>query len=114
MRVHGLDEEELRQFVAKFAGRHWEEFFEALFGYEAKLAARGVLLRGGAAGLREKHAAWCGEPLIAAMGRVEKCGGRRPASAIPGGGRARQPARRRAARRGDNPQHNQDPQGRLR
>ena len=62
--MQGLDEEELRQFVAKFAGRHWEEFFEALFGYEAKLAARAVLLRGGAAGVREKHAAWR-EPLIA-------------------------------------------------
>jgi serine/threonine protein kinase len=71
LRMHGLDEEELRQFVAKFAGRHWEEFFEALFGYEAKLAARAVLLRGGAAGVREKHAAWR-EPLIAAIDRVEK------------------------------------------
>ncbi len=71
MRMHGIDEEELRQFVAKFAGRYWEEFFEALFGYEAKLAARGVLLRGGAAGAREKYAAWR-EPLIAWMERVEK------------------------------------------
>ncbi|MBN9118273.1 MAG: serine/threonine protein kinase [Planctomycetes bacterium] len=71
MRMHGVDEEELRQFVAKFAGRNWEEFFEALFGYEAKLAARAVLLRGGVAGTREKHAAWR-EPLIAWMERVEK------------------------------------------
>jgi len=71
MRIQGLDEEELRQFVAKFAGRNWEEFFEALFGYDAKLAARGVLLRGGVAGVREKYAAWR-EPLIAWMERVEK------------------------------------------
>jgi hypothetical protein len=71
LRMHGLDEEELRQFVAKFAGRNWEEFFEALFGYDAKLAARGVLLRGGAAGVREKHAAWR-EPLLAWMERVER------------------------------------------
>ncbi len=70
MRANGLDEEELRQFVAKFAGRDWEEFFEALFGYDAKLAARGVLLRGGAAGARDKHAAWR-EPLLAAMERIE-------------------------------------------
>ena len=61
----------LRQFVAKFSGRDWEAFFEALFGYEAKLAARAVLLRGGAAGVREKYAAWR-EPLIAAMDRIEK------------------------------------------
>jgi serine/threonine protein kinase len=71
MRVQGLDEEEIRQFVAKFSGRNWEAFFEALFGYDAKLAARGVLLRGGAAGAREKHAAWR-EPLVAWMERVEK------------------------------------------
>ncbi len=71
LRLHGLDEEELRQFVAKFAGRNWEEFFEALFGYEAKLAARVVLLRGGVGGTREKHAAWR-EPLLAWMDRVER------------------------------------------
>jgi hypothetical protein len=71
MRMNGLDEEELRQFVAKFAGRNWEEFFEALFGFDAKLAARAVLLRGGMAGAREKHAAWR-EPLLAWIDRVEK------------------------------------------
>jgi eukaryotic-like serine/threonine-protein kinase len=70
MRARGLDEEALRLFVAKFAGRNWEEFFEAQFGFDAKLAARGVLLRGGMAGEREKHAAWR-EPLIAWMERVE-------------------------------------------
>jgi hypothetical protein len=57
--------------VAKFAGRHWEEFFEALFGFEAKLAARAHLFRGGVAGAREKHGAWR-EPLVAWMERVEK------------------------------------------
>lgn len=71
MRMNGLDEEELRQFVAKFAGRNWEEFFEALFGFEAKLAVRGVLLRGGAAGAREKFAAWR-EPLVAWIDRIEQ------------------------------------------
>ena len=53
LRAQGMDEEEIQQFVAKFAGRNWEGFFEALFGYEAKLTARAVLLRGGAAGVRE-------------------------------------------------------------
>ncbi|HJZ55185.1 MAG TPA: hypothetical protein VKE74_09515, partial [Gemmataceae bacterium] len=71
LRGQGLDEEDLRAFVAKFAGRHWEGFFEALFGYEAKLDARAVLLRGGAAGPREKHAAWR-EPLIALIERIER------------------------------------------
>lgn len=71
MRLHGIDEEELRQFTAKYAGRHWEEFFEALFGFEAKLAARGVLLRGGSAGQREKFAAWR-EPIIGLIDRIEE------------------------------------------
>jgi tRNA A-37 threonylcarbamoyl transferase component Bud32 len=71
MRIQGLDEEAIRQFVAKYSGRNWEEFFEALFGYDAKLAARALLLRGGYAGEREKYAAWR-EPIIAFLDRVEK------------------------------------------
>ncbi len=40
LRLKGVDEAALHQFVAKYSGQHWEEFFETLFGYEAKLAAR--------------------------------------------------------------------------
>ena len=40
LRLQGQDEEALRQFVCKYSGPHWESFYEALFGYEAKLAAR--------------------------------------------------------------------------
>ncbi len=71
MRLQGWDEDDIRLFVAKFAGRNWEEFFEVLFGYDAKLVARGVLQRGGVGGVREKHAAWR-EPLIAWMDAAEK------------------------------------------
>ncbi len=71
MRLHGVDEEEIRQFVAKFAGRTWEEFFEALFGFEAKLSTRGVLLRGGYAGVRDKFAGWR-EPILNLIDRAEK------------------------------------------
>jgi eukaryotic-like serine/threonine-protein kinase len=70
MRFSGVDEEEIRGFVAKYSGRHWEEFFEALFGYEAKIQARQLLLRGGSAGNREKFAAWR-EPLIALIDHIE-------------------------------------------
>jgi len=70
LRARGLDEEALMQFTAKFAGRDWEGFFEALFDYEAKLEARATLLRGGAAGPREKHAGWR-EPILNAMARIE-------------------------------------------
>lgn len=63
MRLKGLDENAIRQFVCKFAGKHWEEFFEALFGYEAKLQARAIW--GKERGKdRPKFAAWR-EPVIA-------------------------------------------------
>ena len=39
-KLRGQGEDPLHQFVCKFGGERWEEFFEALFGYEAKLAAR--------------------------------------------------------------------------
>jgi hypothetical protein len=71
LRPTGVDEAELRLFVAKYAGRDWEEFYEALFGYEAKLAARAILLRGGSAGEREKFAGWR-EPVVALLDRIEK------------------------------------------
>ena len=70
-RAQGFDEEDLRQFVAKFSGRHWEGLFEALFGYEAKLAARAALVRGGSSGPREKFAAWR-EPILNAIDRIER------------------------------------------
>ncbi len=40
MRLRGLDEDALRQFVCKYSGGYWEEFYEALFGYESKIQAR--------------------------------------------------------------------------
>lgn len=62
MRLKGLDENAIRQFVCKFAGKHWEEFFENLFGFEAKLQARQVW--GKERGKdRPKFASWR-EPLI--------------------------------------------------
>jgi hypothetical protein len=64
MRLRGLDEERLREFVCKYGGDRWEEFYEALFGYEAKLQARarwGELTPGRP---REKNAAWR-DPVVA-------------------------------------------------
>ncbi|MCZ2340587.1 MAG: serine/threonine protein kinase [Bacteroidales bacterium] len=71
LRMGGVTEDDLRQFVAKHAGKSWEEFFEAVFGFEAKLTTRLMLLRAGNAGDREKFAAWR-EPLVALFDRVEK------------------------------------------
>ena len=40
LRRHGHDEDLVRQFVCTSCGQHWEELYEALFGYESMLAAR--------------------------------------------------------------------------
>ena len=40
LRLQGLEEDAVRQFVCKFSGPYWEQLYEALFGYEALLAAR--------------------------------------------------------------------------
>jgi eukaryotic-like serine/threonine-protein kinase len=40
LRLQSMDEDHLRRFVVKYAGRQWEEFYETLFGYEAMLHAR--------------------------------------------------------------------------
>ncbi len=67
---HGVAGEEIRLFFAKYSGRQWEEYFEAVFGFEAKLATRSLLLRGGSAGIREKYAAWR-EPLVQLLNHVD-------------------------------------------
>jgi hypothetical protein len=58
MRLKGLDEESLRQFVCKYGGLHWESFYEELFGYEDKLIARQRWGRGEQGKARPKHGAW--------------------------------------------------------
>ncbi len=39
-RLHGLDENAIQRFVCQESGPRWEEFFEQLFGYPAKIKAR--------------------------------------------------------------------------
>ena len=62
-RLAGMDEETLRLFVAKNAGIHWEEFFEALFGYEAKLKIRPLVEEARGNARLRRHAAWR-EPML--------------------------------------------------
>jgi hypothetical protein len=40
LRRHGVEEQSLRQFVCRYAGRRWEQLYELLFGYDQKLEAR--------------------------------------------------------------------------
>jgi len=63
MRFQGIGEEALRQFACQFSGPDWEPLFEALFGYEAKLAAR-AYRKGNTGEPARTHAAWR-EPVIA-------------------------------------------------
>jgi serine/threonine protein kinase len=58
LRLKGVDEAALHQFVAKYSGNHWEEFFEGLFGYEAKLAARKQWGKSDAGRDRPKFRGW--------------------------------------------------------
>jgi hypothetical protein len=65
-----MDEEALRLFVAKNAGRTWEEFYEGVFGYESKAAVRPAVEE--QAGTRlPRYAGWR-EPLIARLDRAEQ------------------------------------------
>lgn len=63
MRQRGLDEAAVRQFVCKYAGERWEEFYEALFGYEAKIEARKRWGKGDRGRQRKRFRAWR-DPLI--------------------------------------------------
>jgi serine/threonine protein kinase len=65
MRLQGLDEENLRQFVCKYAGDDWEEFYESLFGYEAKIVAR-AYRKGAIAETSRTFAAWR-DPVVASI-----------------------------------------------
>jgi eukaryotic-like serine/threonine-protein kinase len=40
LRVRGVSEEAIHDFVCRFGGEDWEELFENLFGYQAMVAAR--------------------------------------------------------------------------
>lgn len=35
LRIDGADEEGVRMFLARYAGKKWQDFFEAMFGYES-------------------------------------------------------------------------------
>jgi tRNA A-37 threonylcarbamoyl transferase component Bud32 len=66
LRLQGVAEESLRDFVVQYSGEGWEEFYEALFGYEAKLAARRRREEDPAAKRTPRFRAWR-EPLAEAL-----------------------------------------------
>lgn len=58
MRMKGLEENTLRQFICHYSGQRWEEFYEALFGYEGKLTARRMWGKDDRGHDRKKFATW--------------------------------------------------------
>jgi hypothetical protein len=68
MRLRGLEEQTLRQFVCRYSGAHWEAFYEALFGYDAKLDARARWGRDERGEPRKRHRAWR-DPFIRLLDR---------------------------------------------
>lgn len=71
LRIKGVSEEALHDFVARFAPRRWEEFFEELFGYENMILARQKLAAAKAGRPRVKHATWR-EPIVRGIERLEQ------------------------------------------
>ena len=58
LRIRGTEEDALRRFVAQYSGADWEELFETLFGYEAKLDARRDADKMAGGKPRRRHAVW--------------------------------------------------------
>ncbi len=58
IRMAGISEPAIQVFVAQYAGNQWEEFFEALFGYEAKRRLRADLAREEANARRQVWRPW--------------------------------------------------------
>jgi hypothetical protein len=58
LRGMGVAEESLRKFVCQTSGHYWEEFYEALFGYDAKMQARREWGRDSGGHRRARWAGW--------------------------------------------------------
>ncbi|MBI5154366.1 protein kinase [Candidatus Poribacteria bacterium] len=58
LRLRGVSEEALMDFVSRFSSTHWEEFFEELFGYEEMILARAKWAKADKVKPRKKHATW--------------------------------------------------------
>jgi hypothetical protein len=58
LRLRGVPEEALQDFVCKFAGDDWEELFETVFGYEDMLLARSKTARMDKVRKRRSFATW--------------------------------------------------------
>jgi len=58
LRLRGVPEETLHDFICRFTDLHWEEFFERLFGYELMILTRGKWASLEKVNPRKKFATW--------------------------------------------------------
>ena len=65
-RRQGVSEESIRRFVCRQGGSRWEEYFEALFGYEALRTARDRWGLDAGGGRRARFARWR-DPIVDAL-----------------------------------------------
>lgn len=71
LRVRGVGEEALMDFVCRFAPADWEEFFEEIFGYENMILARGKWAAADKVKPRKKFALWR-DPLARWLEQIEE------------------------------------------
>jgi hypothetical protein len=70
LRLKGVSEEAMQNFVCRFSGENWEEMFEELFGYEAMIEARNRWANADSSRTRRKYATWR-DPIVRWMERIE-------------------------------------------
>ncbi|MBI1291612.1 protein kinase [bacterium] len=71
LRIRGVSEDQLHDFVYRFSGVHWEEFFEELFGYEDMMVARGRFAKQDKVKPRKKFATWR-DPIFRWLDEIEE------------------------------------------
>lgn len=70
LRLKGVSEEAMQNFVCRFSGDDWEEMFEEIFGYEAMIEARNRWAGADPSRSRRKYATWR-DPVVRWMERIE-------------------------------------------
>jgi hypothetical protein len=71
LRLRGVPEEALQDFVCKFSGDHWEEMFEKIFGYDDMLQLRSKTAKMDKVRKRSNFATWR-DPIARWLDQVEE------------------------------------------
>jgi len=71
LRLRGLSEEAIQDFVARFSPQQWQEFFEEFFSYDDMLTQRARLATQEKVRARKKWATWR-DPIVRWLDKVEE------------------------------------------